>query len=242
MCVLEVEQLTKIIGKRKILDNVTIKIQKGEIVGFVGPNGAGKSTFIKTVLGLYTPTSGIIKIDGIDIKKSFENAIRKVGAIIENPDMYNSLTGYKNLELFLLLNGIKNKNKIQEVANIVKLGNRIKDKVKTYSLGMKQRLGIAQAIIKEPKLLILDEPTNGLDPLGITELRSIIKKLNVEYGMTILISSHILSELENICDRVIMIDEGKIIEEITLKEIKENNITLEEEFLKKSSGTKKQIV
>lgn len=142
----------------------------------------------------------------------------------------------------MLLNGIKNKNKIQEVANIVKLGNRIKDKVKTYSLGMKQRLGIAQAIIKEPKILILDEPTNGLDPLGITELRSIIKKLNVEYGMTILISSHILSELETICDRVIVIDEGKIIEEITLKEIKENNITLEEEFLKKSSGTKKQIV
>ena len=241
MNILEVSNLSKTIGKKRILKDITFNVKCGEIIGFVGPNGAGKSTFIKTILDLYKPSSGVVKIDGIDVQKDFENAIRNVGAIIENPDMYNSLSGYDNLRLFLMLNGIKDTKRISFAADILKLGNRINDKVKTYSLGMKQRLGIAQAIMKEPKLLILDEPTNGLDPVGIKDLRDIIKILNEKYDMTIFISSHILSELENVCTRIIMIDNGEVIEEFDMSDIRKKKKTLEEEFLSKTSGSKSQI-
>lgn len=238
---IEISNLTKQIGKRKILNNINIDIQKGEIVGLVGPNGAGKTTLIKTIVGLYKPTKGKIVIDGLDINLDFEKAIKKVGAIIEAPDLYNSLSGYKNLKLLLMLNGIKEDKRIENAANIVKLGTRIKDKVKTYSLGMKQRLGIAQAIMKDPIILLLDEPINGLDPNGIKDLREIIKYLNEKLNMTILISSHILKELEEIATRIIMIDEGSIIEDISMKDLKEKNRTLETEFMIRSFSSKNQI-
>lgn len=239
--VLEISNLTKKIGKRKILNNINVDIHKGEIVGLVGPNGAGKTTLIKTIVGLYKPTKGQILLEGIDVNHNFETAMQKVGVIMETPDMYKSLSGYKNLKLFLMLNGIKDDKRIKNVTKIVKLENRIQDKVKTYSLGMRQRLGIAQAMIKEPILLLLDEPINGLDPNGIKDLREIIKYLNEKFKMTILISSHILKELEEIATRIIMIDEGTIVEDVSMKDLKEKNRTLETEFMIRSFSSKNQI-
>ena len=238
MKVLETIGIKKKFGKNEVLNSVDISLEEGEIVGFVGPNGAGKSTFIKTILGLYHIDSGWIKICGYDVQKDFENALRNIGCIIENPDLYDNISGRKNLKIASLMHGLKrNQKSMDTMIKLVKLENRIDDKVKTYSLGMKQRLGIAQALLNQPRLLILDEPTNGLDPLGIKELRSILKEINRVYGMTIFISSHILSEIENVCDRIIMIDHGTIVENVTIDEIKNKNISLEEEFLEKTTGS-----
>ena len=239
--ILEVNNLNKCFGKRKIINNMDIKIHEGEIIGLIGPNGAGKTTFIKTILGLYKCDKGNVSICGYDISKDFEKAIKNVGCIIENPDLYLNISGRKNLIITSLLNNIKDKDYTEKVIKLLKLNSRIDDKVKKYSLGMKQRLGIANALIKKPKLLILDEPTNGLDPLGIKELREIIKYINEKLNMSVLISSHNLSEIENLCDRIIIIDNGNIIEDIELDDIRDKNITLENEFLNKTSGSKTQI-
>lgn len=237
MRVLDAIGIKKKFGKNEILHSIDIHLEEGEIVGFVGPNGAGKSTFIKSVLGLYHVDSGSIQICGYDLKKNFEKALKNVGCIIENPDLYDNISGRQNLKIASLMHGLKNNRKsINTIVKLVKLENRIDDKVKTYSLGMKQRLGLAQALLNQPKLLILDEPTNGLDPLGIKELREMLKQINNVYGMTIFISSHILSEIENVCDRIIMIDHGSIVESVTIDEIKDKNISLEEEFLEKTTG------
>ncbi len=237
MRVLDATGIKKKFGKNEILHSIDIHLEEGEIVGFVGPNGAGKSTFIKSVLGLYHVDSGSIQICGYDLKKIFEKALKNVGCIIENPDLYDNISGRQNLKIASLMHGLKNNRKsINTIVKLVKLENRIDDKVKTYSLGMKQRLGLAQALLNQPKLLILDEPTNGLDPLGIKELREMLKQINNVYGMTIFISSHILSEIENVCDRIIMIDRGSIVESVTIDEIKDKNISLEEEFLEKTTG------
>ena len=181
----------------------------------IGPNGAGKTTIMKLILGLIKITEGTVKINGYDIEKEFIKAIEKVGAIVENPDLYMYLSGYDNLKL--TANNYKNisKNRIDEVIKIVGLENRIKDKVSTYSLGMRQRLGIAEAIINNPELLILDEPTNGLDVEGIIEMRNLIKNLSSK-GIAILISSHNLTEIENLCNRIIAIKNGKIITDDTI--------------------------
>lgn len=234
--VLEVSNLSKSFGKRKVLDNINIIIHEGDIVGLIGPNGAGKTTLIKTILSLYKYDSGNVKICGFDTKKDLEKSLSKTGSIIENPDMYLHLTGRKNLKITALINDIKDKEYIDEMVKFVGLDDRINDKVKKYSLGMKQRLGLANALIKKPKLLILDEPTNGLDPRGIKELRVMLKKISTEQNMSILISSHILSEVENICDRVIIIDKGNIVSEFGIEEAKYKNISLEDLFFTKTES------
>jgi len=237
MKILEVQGVSKRFQSKEVLHSIDLILEEGEIVGFVGPNGAGKSTFIKSILGLYKIDSGSIKICDCSVKDRFEDALKNVGCIVENPDLYQNISGRKNLKIASLMNGItKNKKSMDTIIQLVKLEDRIDDKVKTYSLGMKQRLGLAQALLNQPKLLILDEPTNGLDPLGIKELREMLKEIRRIYGMTILISSHILSEVENICDRIILIDHGSIIESVSIDEIKEKNISLEDEFLEKTTG------
>lgn len=218
--ILETNNISKKIKNKVIVENISLKIYQSDIVGFIGPNGAGKTTTIKLILGLQKPNGGTIIIDGHDLKTNFVAAISNVGAIIENPDHYMYLSGYDNLKITTTLYGLA-EEKILHVASIVGLENNIHDKVKKYSLGMRQRLGIAQAIIHNPKLLILDEPMNGLDPEGIKELKQLLKKLTTEYNMAILISSHILSELENFCNRICIMSKGKIIKDSSISSIKE---------------------
>ena len=218
--ILSVENLYKDFGKKEILKNVCFEISRGDILGFIGPNGAGKTTTIKLILGLQSITKGRVVINGFDIEREFEKAIEKVGAIVENPDLYMYLTGYENLQLMANLYKGIDKNRIDEVVKLVKLENRINDKVSKYSLGMRQRLGIAQAILHKPTLLILDEPTNGLDPEGIKEMRELLLELAKKEGMGILISSHNLAELDNLVNKVCIIKNGKIIETSGITEIK----------------------
>ena len=216
MEILKCSNLKKQIKNKIIVENISFSINKGDIVGFIGPNGAGKTTIIKLILGLMKLSEGKVFINGFDIEKDFIKAIEKVGSIVENPDLYMYLSGYDNLKI--IANNYKNisKDRIHEVIKIVGLENRIKDKVSTYSLGMRQRLGIAEAIINEPELLILDEPTNGLDVEGIIEIRNLIKKLS-QQGMAIFISSHNLTEIDNLCNRIIAIKNGKIIADDTIE-------------------------
>ena len=218
--ILECENLNKKIGKKDILKNVSLQIQESDILGFIGPNGAGKTTTIKLILGLQKINSGKVKINGFDIEKQFEKAIERVGTIVENPDLYMYMTGLDNLKMNAKLYKNVDNKRIEEVVKLVGLENRIKDKVSKYSLGMRQRLGIAQAILHKPNLLILDEPTNGLDPEGIKQLRDILTKLANEEKMGILISSHNLAELESFCNKVTIIQNGEIIETSTLEDAK----------------------
>ena len=216
--VLKIEKLKKVIGKRTIVSDISIELKKGEIFGFLGPNGAGKSTTIKMIVGLSKITEGNIYVGGCSVKEDFKGAMRNIGCIVENPDMYTYMSGLDNLKLFAKIYKDVDEIRINEVVKIVDLERAINDKVKTYSLGMKQRLGIAQALLHSPKLLILDEPTNGLDPAGIKDLRELLRKLSSETGLTVLVSSHILSEMQQMCDRVGIINKGKI---ITVKSIEE---------------------
>lgn len=218
--VLKCENLNKKFGKKQVLDNVSLEIQEGDILGFIGPNGAGKTTTIKLILGLQSITEGKVSINGYDIEKQFTKAIEKVGAIVENPDLYMYLSGYENLKLIANMYPGINQARIDEVVKLVKLENRIKDKVSKYSLGMRQRLGIAQAILHKPNLLILDEPTNGLDPEGMKEMRDLLVELAKQEKMAILISSHNLAELDNLCNKVCIIKNGKIIETSDISTIK----------------------
>lgn len=218
--ILKCEKLNKVIKKKQILDNVSFELNAGEILGFIGPNGAGKTTTIKLVLGLQSITSGKVEINGFDVEKDFVKAIERVGAIVENPDFYMYLSGRKNLELVANMYKNVDNKRIDEVVKLVGLENRIKDKVSKYSLGMRQRLGIAQAILNKPNLLILDEPTNGLDPEGIKDLREFLVKLAKEENMAIFISSHNLSELESFCTKVCIIKNGKVIETASMEALK----------------------
>ena len=210
MEILKCDNLKKQVKEKVIVEKISFSMDKGDVVGLIGPNGAGKTTIIKLILGLIKITEGKVSINGYDIEKDFIKAIEKVGAIVETPDLYMYLSGYDNLKI--TANNYKNisKERIKEVVKLVGLENRIKDKVSTYSLGMRQRLGIAEAIINNPELLILDEPTNGLDVDGIIEMRNLITKLS-EQGIAILISSHNLTEIDNLCNRIIAIKNGKII-------------------------------
>lgn len=212
MKVLQIESLYKNIGKKAILKDISFNIEEGEIVGFIGPNGSGKTTTMRTITNLIFQDSGKILICGYDILKQREKALANMSAIVENPGLYEDLSGKDNLEIISKLNKIS-KDKMYEMIELVGLKKRINDKVKRYSLGMKQRLGLAICLLKEPKLIILDEPTNGLDPEGVFELRRILIKLSEEKKVSILISSHILMEIEKICDRFIYIKEGEIIDE-----------------------------
>ena len=218
--ILKCEKLNKHFGKRKILNDVSFELYEGDILGFIGPNGSGKTTTIKLILGLNSIDSGKVEIDGFDIEKQFNSAIEKVGTIVENPDMYMYLSGYENLKLIANLYKDVTKEKIDEVVRLVKLEERIKDKVSKYSLGMRQRLGIAQALLNSPKLLILDEPTNGLDPEGIKNLRNLLKDLAKNHNMAILISSHNLSDLVCFCNKVCIIQNGSVIETADVKKLK----------------------
>ena len=226
--VLETKNIWKKMGHHVIVNDVSFDLKEGDILGFIGPNGAGKTTTIKLILGLQTLNGGEVKIAGFDLKNDFVKAISNVGAIIENPDLYMYMSGYENLKIVANLYNIP-QTRILEVAKLVGLEKRIYDKVRKYSLGMRQRLGIAQAIIHKPKLLILDEPMNGLDPEGIKDLKKLLKKLANEENMAILISSHLLSELENICNCICIMTEGKIIKKLNINELKE--ITEKEDYI-----------
>lgn len=218
MELLRIQGLTKTIRNKKILDNISLTVNSGEIVGFLGPNGAGKTTTIKLIMGLFRITEGEIRVCGHDVATDFEAAMENVGGIIENPDLYKRLTGRQNLEYFASMHNGVTKENIDDIVELVKMSERIDDKVKTYSLGMCQRVGIAQALLHNPRLLVLDEPTNGLDPIGIKELRDMLKFLAKEAGVGIFISSHLLSEMELMCDRIYIIDNGVIIGEKTIHE------------------------
>lgn len=215
MNVLEVNNLTKSLGKREIIKGISFNIKSGEIFGFLGPNGAGKTTTIRMLVGLINPTSGEIKICGHDLKNDTKNALREVGAVVENPELYKYLSGRENLMQIARIRNVS-KEDVEETIKLVGLEGRIDDKVKKYSLGMKQRLGLAASLLSKPKLLILDEPTNGLDPSGILDFREVVQKAAKERGMAVFVSSHILSEVQNLCDKVAFINDGviKAVEEI----------------------------
>jgi ABC-2 type transport system ATP-binding protein len=210
--IVKIRNLTKRIGGKTIIDQLNFEVPRGEIFGFLGPNGAGKTTTIRMMVGLISITEGDVLIEGQSITENFESAIVHVGAIVENPEMYKYLTGYQNLIHFARMVPGVTQERIREVVSLVALENRIHDKVRTYSLGMRQRLGVAQALLHEPSLLILDEPTNGLDPAGIRELREYLHKLTREEGISVIVSSHLLSEMELMCDRVAIIQQGKLVD------------------------------
>lgn len=216
--VLKCQNLNKKLSKTAKISNVSFSLNERDILGFIGPNGAGKTTIIKSILGLYKIDSGKIEINGYDLEKDFVKAISNVGAIIENPDLYSYMTGYENLMIAAKIYDIK-KERVNKIIKLVGLENKINLKVSKYSLGMKQRLGIAQSILHNPKILILDEPTNGLDPSGIIELNNLLLELS-KGGMSIIISSHILSELETICNKFCIVNEGKIIYKKTIDKLK----------------------
>ena len=218
--ILKCENINKKFGKKQILKNVSLEVNEGDILGFIGPNGAGKTTTIKMILGLQSIDSGNIYINGYNIKKDFAKAIERVGGVVENPDLYMYLTGYENLKLISNLYKNISKERINEVVDLVKLNVRINDKVSKYSLGMRQRLGIAAALINKPNLLILDEPTHGLDPEGIKELRDILKELALKENVGIIVSSHNLSDLESFCNKIVIIKNGEIVETNNLTNIK----------------------
>ncbi|XJZ28782.1 ABC transporter ATP-binding protein [Bacillota bacterium Lsc_1132] len=208
---LSVKNLKKTIGKKEIIKGLTFDLKEGEVFGFLGPNGAGKTTTIRMLVGLIKPTSGSIEIGGYNVQTHFTEALKNLGCIVENPELYPYLTGWDNLLHFVrMLKGV-GEERINEVSELVGLTSRIHDKVKTYSLGMRQRLGIAQALLGRPKVLILDEQTNGLDPAGIREMREFIRFLAEKEGLSVLVSSHLLSEIQLLCDRVAIISKGQII-------------------------------
>lgn len=201
------------------LDDVSLEIGKGEIFGLLGPNGAGKSTLIKVITGLVIPDGGNVTLDGLDFKRDKEKFMEKVGAQIETPVFFNKQSGLWNLKYLADLQGGLPERRIKDIVELVGLSERIKSRVGTYSMGMRQRLGIAQAIMHKPELLVLDEPINGLDPDGIAEVRELIRRLRDEYGTTVLFSSHILGEMQTLCDRVAFLSRGRLVAVKTKEEI-----------------------
>lgn len=221
--VIETKGLTKVYGDQTVLNAVNLHVKRGRIYGLLGRNGAGKTTIMKTVLGLTSITSGEIEVFGQNIVKHEKELYPRIGAIIETPGFYPNLTGTENLEIFAKLRGTASSNAVEHAMNVVGLPFKDKKLFSKYSLGMKQRLGIANAILHDPELLILDEPTNGLDPIGIAEVRKFIKTMSMEQGKTILISSHILSEIALLADDVGIIDHGVLLEESSMRELEEKN-------------------
>ncbi len=212
--ILSVKNLTKNFNEIKAVNDLSFSVEEGQVYGFLGQNGAGKSTTIRMLLTLIKPSSGNIEIFGLNLQKHRNEILRQVGAIIERPDLYKYLTALENLRIFAAMSGVKvSEKKLMEQLEMVGLAARAHSKVKTYSQGMKQRLGIATALVHDPQLVILDEPTNGLDPQGIADVRNLILQLSKEKNKTLLISSHLLSEIELIADSMIIIDKGKKIVE-----------------------------
>ncbi|MFD2445351.1 ABC transporter ATP-binding protein [Bacillus sp. CGMCC 1.16607] len=221
--IIKTTNLTKIYGTQKSVDHLNITVNQGEIYGFLGRNGAGKTTTIRMLLGLIKPTHGQIEIFGENLFKNQKEILSRIGSIVEVPGFYENLTARENLQINAKIMGVKKKNAIEEALEIVGLQNETKKLVGKYSLGMKQRLGIARALLHYPELLILDEPVNGLDPIGIKEMRRMIKSLAKERNITILISSHILSEIELLVDHMGIIHEGKLLEEIAFDNLRKIN-------------------
>ncbi|WP_284141702.1 MULTISPECIES: ABC transporter ATP-binding protein [unclassified Virgibacillus] len=216
---MELIDLKKTIGNKEIIKGLSFSIQKGEVFGFIGPNGAGKTTTIRMMVGLMSITDGDVRILGNSIKTDFSKAVREVGAIVENPEMYPFMTGWQNLMHYARMTPGITKERVKEVIHLVGLEKPIKEKVGRYSLGMRQRLGIAQALLHKPSVLILDEPTNGLDPAGIREIREYIRKIALEEHVAVIISSHLLSEIEQMCDRIGIIKNGEL---IAIQAVREN--------------------
>ncbi|HAL74224.1 MAG TPA: bacitracin ABC transporter ATP-binding protein [Clostridiales bacterium] len=209
--VLQITNLEKSFGRRKIIDNISFEVQSGEVFGFLGPNGAGKTTTIKMIMGFLSMDQGSIQINSHDLRRDYERAMAGVGGIVENPEMYSDLSGRTNLEMYARLHEGITPGRIDEVIALVGMQQRCREKVKRYSLGMKQRICLAQALLHKPNLLILDEPTNGLDPAGIKELRDILKYLAHQDHVAVMVSSHQLAEMELMCDRVGIIDRGRLL-------------------------------
>lgn len=228
--IFEVKGLSKKYKKKLAVNNISFSGKNGEIVGFLGPNGAGKTTTIKMMTGLIHKSSGKVNICNYDLDNNFEDAISKIGAIVEIPYLYEQISGEDNLNIFAEAKKVS-KKQVEKISNLTGLKDRLKDKVKNYSLGMKQRLGIGVALLANPPLLILDEPTNGLDPIAIRELREFIKKLSHENGVCVLISSHMLWEMEKLCDRVIIINDGKLIGEIDIQKLDTLEMNLEDYYI-----------
>ena len=222
--ILSIENLHKSFGDFKAVDNISLNVHKGDIYGFLGPNGAGKSTTIRMILGLIQPDNGSIQINGENILGNKRNYLNSIGALIERPDFYKNLSAYENLKILFKLSSLSNKYKIKEVLEEVGLYEKKDQKVGGYSQGMKQRLGIAQTLLHEPSLIILDEPSNGLDPQGQVDMRNLILKINQSMGITIIISSHILSEIEKIANRMIVINKGKKIVEGNVTQMMNNDV------------------
>jgi ABC-2 type transport system ATP-binding protein len=224
---LTADALTKVIAGKTIVSEISFELFPGEVFGFLGPNGAGKTTTIRMLVGLIRPTSGTVKILSHDIRTDFEAAMSHVGCIVETPDLYRFMTGRENLEHFARMLGRVDGNEIDRLASIVSLSHRLDDRVRTYSLGMRQRLGIAQALLGDPKILILDEPANGLDPAGIREMRELLRRLAGERGMSVFVSSHLLAEIQLMCDRVAIIHRGRIIRAGLVRELVEGPAEIE---------------
>jgi ABC-2 type transport system ATP-binding protein len=220
--VLSAEGLTKRFGKREVVSNVSFEIASGEVFGFLGPNGAGKTTTIRMLVGLARPDHGRVRIAGYDIERDFAKAMSRVGCIVESTDLYPYLTGRENLLHFARMLPDGAQSRIPELAGLVALDERLDDRVATYSLGMRQRLGLAQALLGAPDLLILDEPANGLDPAGIREIRQLVRHLASDLGIAIFVSSHLLSEVEQMCDRVAIIHRGRTLAMGRVRELLES--------------------
>ena len=219
--VLEAQGITKKYRETLALDHVDLKLEKGKIYGFIGKNGAGKTTFLRLITGLAFPTEGSLSLFGKSGEKSLQEQRKRIGSLIETPALYPYMTAWQNMEVQRLQRGIPDKSVIDKTLKMVGLDNTGKKKVRNFSLGMRQRLGIAMALLNTPEFLVLDEPINGLDPAGMVEIRNLIKELNREYGMTIMISSHLLEELHNTATDFIFIDSGRVLEKLTYEELNE---------------------
>lgn len=217
---MSIQNVTKAFGKNVAVNNISIDLYAGEVFGFLGPNGAGKSTMIKMILGFLAMDEGSININGYDLEKDYEKAMDFLGGIVENPEMYRDLSGRDNLLMYSRLHGKVSAERIDEVLRMVGMQDRAHEKVKKYSLGMKQRIGLAQAIVHRPRVLLLDEPTNGLDPVGIRELRDILKRLAHEENVAVMVSSHILGEMQMMCDRIAIVNKGKLLDIKSVEELR----------------------
>lgn len=216
---IQLKHVSKYFGKRKVVDDLSFTTQTGEVFGFLGPNGAGKTTTIKMLVGLIGIDEGSISVCGNDVTKDFEKALANIGGIVENPEMYRYMTGYQNLKQYARMRKGITAQRINQVVELVGLSNRIHEKVSKYSLGMRQRLGVAQALLHHPKVLVLDEPTNGLDPAGIRQLRDILRNLAHTEDICVLVSSHLMSEMQLMCDRVAILVKGQLIQTTTVEEL-----------------------
>jgi ABC-2 type transport system ATP-binding protein len=231
------EHLGKRYGERAAVVDVSFTLRRGEVFGFLGPNGAGKTTTIRMLVGLVRPSTGRVLVGGRDLGREREAALRLLGSIVESPDFYDYLTGRENLQHFARMIDRAALARIDEVADLVRIRERLGDRVGTYSLGMRQRLGIAQALLGAPAVLVLDEPANGLDPAGIHELRALLRRLADERGLAVFVSSHLLGEVERVCDRIAIVHRGRALAEGTIRALTaDGRRPLEDVFLEVTGG------